>query len=85
MKFHENDIFKGMYPPEAADWCCENQEFTIDEVEPENGVRRFKIVKIEPSDNLDEGDDAFEALQRTVVEQDQAICELYELLIGGDA
>lgn len=85
MKFHENDIFEGMYPPEVADWCCENQEYTIAEIESEDEVRRFQIVKIEPTVIEDEGDNEIAIMKNTIAEQDQAICELYELLIGGDA
>lgn len=38
-------IFSGIYPPEAAMWCNENRAY-IEELEPQDGVRRFQIVGI---------------------------------------
>lgn len=44
MTFQENQVFTEMYPPEAAEWCNEGGLYHIEEIEPENGVRRFQIV-----------------------------------------
>lgn len=43
--FYIGQIFDETYPPEAAVWCNENNAM-IQELEPENGVRRFEIVEI---------------------------------------
>ena len=45
MTFELNQIFETTYPHEAAQWCNENNAF-IDEIEKQNGVRRFQIVAI---------------------------------------
>lgn len=46
MEFEIGQIFEEMYPPEAAQWCNERQDCYIEEIEAEEGVRRFKIVEI---------------------------------------
>jgi hypothetical protein len=38
-------IFEDTYPPEAAQWCNENRAY-IEEIAPQNDVRRFQIVGI---------------------------------------
>lgn len=43
--FYIGQIFDGIYPPEAAVWCNENNAM-MQELEPENGIRRFEIVEI---------------------------------------
>ena len=45
MTFEINQIFEGEYSPHAAQWCNQNNAY-IEEVEKQNGVRRFKIVAI---------------------------------------
>lgn len=40
--FTKGQIFDGIYPPEAAQWCNENKCY-ITEIEPIKGVRRFII------------------------------------------
>lgn len=45
MTFELNQIFENVYPPEAALWCNENNAY-IEEIECENGRRRFQIVAI---------------------------------------
>lgn len=51
MSFEINQIFEKTYPPEAAEWCNENGKAYIEEIEPVNDVRRFKIVAIpEPTE-----------------------------------
>lgn len=41
--FYVGQIFEEMYPPEAAEWCNENG-YTINEIDPLNNQRRFEIV-----------------------------------------
>ena len=44
-EFQINETFVDIYPPQAAEWCDEN-ECHIEELEPnEEGKRVFKIVK----------------------------------------
>ena len=44
-------IFENTYGPEVAQWCNDNNAY-IDEIEPQNGVRRFQIVAVpEPTDD----------------------------------
>ncbi len=52
MNFEIGQIFEGDYPPSAADWCNNNGDRWIDEIDPTpDGVRRFQIVKApEPTD-----------------------------------
>lgn len=38
-------IFNEMYPPEASEWCNDNQAY-IEEIEPLNNVRRFEIKAV---------------------------------------
>lgn len=45
MDYHIGQIFEGMYPPDAADWCNENCCF-INEMEPIGDVRRFIILAV---------------------------------------
>lgn len=51
MTFEIGQIFEGEYPPEAAVWCNENGDRWIEEIESNDGERRFQIVKAaEPTD-----------------------------------
>lgn len=51
MDFYIEKIFEGEYPPEAAVWCNERGDCYIEEIESQDGVRRFQIVKVpEPTD-----------------------------------
>lgn len=51
MTYKIGQIFEGEYPPEAAVWCNESWKAYIKEIEPQDGVRRFQIVKVpEPTD-----------------------------------
>lgn len=45
MSYTIDQIFIGKYPPEAVLWCGENHA-TIEEIEPQDGVRRFQIKEI---------------------------------------
>ena len=53
MDFYINQIFEGIYPPEAADFCNNSQGTEnacyIKEIDPaEDGQRRFQIVPNDP-------------------------------------
>ena len=45
MEYYVGQIFEEMYPPEAADWCNDNN-LQIMEIEPVDSVRRFQIQEI---------------------------------------
>lgn len=50
-EFYIGQIFYGTYPESAAEWC-NNQDspyITIEEIEPQDGERVFKIVDITPT------------------------------------
>lgn len=43
-EFYKGQIFIDEYPTEAAAWCNDsNGKYTIDEIEPQDGHRRFQI------------------------------------------
>lgn len=47
MSFELSQIFIGEYPPEAAEWCNQNGDCYITEIEAAaDGARRFQIVAI---------------------------------------
>lgn len=50
-EFYIGQIFYGIYPEDASNWCNnqENPYITIEEIEPQNGERVFKIVDITPT------------------------------------
>ena len=52
MSYKIDQIFIDKYPPEAAVWCGKNNA-TIEEIEPQDGVRRFQIKEI-PAPTKDE-------------------------------
>lgn len=52
MNFFIGQIFDSIYPPEAAQWCNANNAY-INEIENQNGVRRFQIVAV-PEPTFDE-------------------------------
>lgn len=41
-EYYIGQIFTDIYPADAADWCNNNNAY-IDEIEPENNIRRFEI------------------------------------------
>lgn len=48
--FYIGQIFEGMYPSEAAEWCNENKAL-ITEIEPTDSDRRFEIIEMpEPTE-----------------------------------
>ena len=54
MDFTIGQIFEGVYPPEAADFCNTRGDCYITELEPaEDGTRRFQIVAV-PEPTLEE-------------------------------
>lgn len=46
-EYYIGQIFTGMYPTDAAEWCNNNNAY-IDEIEPLNNTRRFQIKEQEP-------------------------------------
>lgn len=50
--FELNQVFEGIYPPEAADWCEQNNAY-ITELEPKGKTRRFQIKAV-PEPTIDE-------------------------------
>lgn len=50
-EFYIGQIFYGTYPEGAAEWCNnqDNPYITIEEIEPQDGERVFKIVDITPT------------------------------------
>lgn len=52
MTFELNQIFIDTYPPEAAQFCNDGNEYLIVEIEPEDEHRCFQIQAIpEPTDS----------------------------------
>lgn len=47
MEFYVGQIFEEMYPPEAAEWCNENNAQII-ELEPKDDTRQFQIEELKP-------------------------------------
>lgn len=45
MEYYIGQIFDGIYPPDAADWCNNNNAMMV-ELEPIDNVRRFQIQEI---------------------------------------
>lgn len=70
-EFKLGQVFEGIYPPEAAQWCNEGQMYHIDEVDPnpETGERRFEIVKNEVYEPTPEELAAMEAQIKAAQEQ----------------
>ena len=51
MTYSIGQVFTKTYPPEAAQWCNANNAY-INEIENQNGVRRFQIVAVpDPTDD----------------------------------
>lgn len=46
MEFHIGQVFQGVYPPEAADWCNSTQRAYIVERDAVDGERQFEIVAV---------------------------------------
>lgn len=46
-EYYIGQKFSGMYPPEAAEWCNENNAY-IDELESIGDKRQFEILENEP-------------------------------------
>lgn len=53
MEFHIGQVFQGVYPPEAADWCNSTQRAYIVERDAIDGERQFEIVAV-PEPTLEE-------------------------------
>ncbi len=48
--FKIGQIFNGVYPPEAAQWCNERGNCFIEEIESIDGERRFEIKELGEED-----------------------------------
>ena len=72
MIFEIGQIFEGKYPPEVAIWCNENNAY-IEEIEPQNGHRRFQIVAI-PEPTAEEL--AEQALAKAKTERAEAVSRI---------
>ena len=46
MEYRIGQVFEGSYPSEAADWCNQSKTCSIQEIDPQNGIRRFQISEI---------------------------------------
>lgn len=46
MEFHIGQVFQGVYPPEAADWCNSTQRAYIVERDAVDGERQLEIVAV---------------------------------------
>lgn len=46
MEFEIGQIFEGMYPPEAAEWCNERGDCYIAEIDAVEELRRFEIKEV---------------------------------------
>ena len=56
-EYNIGQIFENEYPPEAAQWCNENGNAYIAEIEPLENIRRFEIKAVPqptPEDRLRE-------------------------------
>lgn len=48
-QFYIGLIVEGEYPEGLADWCnSQETPTTIEEIEPIDGVRRFKVIEVQP-------------------------------------
>ena len=81
MSYKLNSIFIDKYPPEAAVWCGKNNA-TIEEIEPQDGVRRFQIVAI-PEPTLAEV--KADALSRIDTATSSAILAGFEYEVDGES
>ena len=77
MDFAINQIFINSYTPEAAAWCNENRAY-IEEIEPQDSVRRFQIVAVpEPTHEEQEA-----ALQKQYTRLIQSILDKEAYALG---
>lgn len=99
-EYYIGQKFSEEYPAEAAEWCMNNNA-TISEIEPIEGVRRFEIVAINPYQPTDEDirkmrENAYEAkvdpitahiqrLRDTVPMTEEVETEIAELIVERDA
>lgn len=51
-EYYIGQIFEGIYPPEAAEWCNNNNAYIV-EIEPKGKIRRFEIKEQEPPKPID--------------------------------
>ena len=80
MEFHIGQVFQGVYPPEAADWCNSTQRAYIVERDAVDGERQFEIVAV-PEPTLEELKIAKKA--QIDAETSAAILAGFEYAVGG--
>lgn len=78
MNFEIGQIFEKEYPPAVADWCNKNGKAYIEEIEPINDVRRFKIVAV-PEPTADEIE--AEQLQAEITAKEQRLAGIKDKLL----
>ena len=77
-------IFDGIYPPEAAQWCNENKCY-ITEIESFEGVRRFIINAIpEPSEEEIAAAELIQAKEERAEYVSKIVVEVDGMLFDGD-
>ena len=83
--FKVGQIFNGIYPPEAAQWCNENKCY-ITEIESfEGGVRRFIINAIpEPSEEEIAAAELIKAKEERAEYVSKIVVEVDGMLFDGD-
>ncbi len=70
--FYIGQIFKNEYPPEAAEWCNEQEVCHIQELEPIKGIRQFKIVA-NPQPTAEEEKERIAKLSLTAADVERAL------------
>lgn len=78
MNFRINEVFEGMYPPEAAQWCNKNNAYiieleSINKDDKGNDIRRFQIKEIPP---LTEEELKEQALENAKYERKQEVSKI---------
>jgi hypothetical protein len=82
--FTVGQIFDGIYPPEAAQWCNENKCY-ITEIEPFEGVRRFMIEATpEPSEEEIAAAELIKAKEERAEYVSKIVVEVDGMLFDGD-
>ena len=82
--FIVGQIFNGIYPPEAAQWCNENKCY-ITEIEPFEGVRRFIINAVpEPSEEEIAAAELIKAKEERAEYVSKIVVEVDGMLFDGD-
>ena len=73
-------VFTGMYPPEAAEWCNNNDAY-VKELAPLGTSRRFQILSLPP---LTDEEKLHEAKNKRGADVSSIVVEVDGLLFDGD-